>query len=89
MEKYEVELPKGYWGQVQLQRLMANGSDAITGVTFDGFTYNWEVDQGRPVKLSNVTSGERQWIRRDGKLVVDVPRSSAVIVRFDEQCGWA
>lgn len=89
VEKYEVELPKGYWGQVQLQRLMANGSDAITGVTFDGFTYNWEVDQGRPVKLSNVTSGERQRIRRDGKLVLDVPRSSAVIVRFDEQCGWA
>ncbi|KAJ4290738.1 hypothetical protein N0V88_006487 [Collariella sp. IMI 366227] len=31
---------------VGVRRLWANGSDAITGITWDGWTYNWEVDGG-------------------------------------------
>lgn len=66
-------------GEWKVQRLMANGSDAITGITFDGWSYNWELDQGRPVRLGNVTTGET--VEADGNILsVDVPDSSAVLL---------
>ena len=67
---------------VKLQRLMANGSDAISGVTFDGYSYNYELDEGRPVRLWNVTRGETVRINTDGLVSVDVPDSSAAILSF-------
>ncbi|KND92840.1 Beta-glucuronidase, partial [Tolypocladium ophioglossoides CBS 100239] len=30
---------------VLVQRLLANGSDAITGITYDGWSYNWDLDR--------------------------------------------
>lgn len=81
--RYHFKLPAehhGKRGKVQLQRLMANGSDAITGVTFDGYSYNHELDHGRPVMLHNMTSGETGDVGEDGAMFVDVPRSSAVII---------
>lgn len=68
-------------GTVSLQRLMANGSDAITGITFDGYSYNYELDAGRPVLLNNVTRGETAAVR-NGFVKVNVPASSAVILDF-------
>jgi hypothetical protein len=65
-----------------VQRLRANGSDAITGVTFDGWSYNYELDQGLPVRLSNVTIGERLNITND-VVEVTVADSEAVIVTLD------
>lgn len=62
-----------------VRRLMANGSDAITGITFDGWSYNYELDNGRPVKLSNVTTGETLESNK-GVLTVLVPDSSAAIL---------
>ncbi|KAK3905880.1 hypothetical protein C8A05DRAFT_41265 [Staphylotrichum tortipilum] len=46
-------------GEIAIHRLLANGSDAITGITFDGWSYNWELAEGMPVRLGNVTVGER------------------------------
>lgn len=66
-----------------LQRLNANGSDAITGVTFDGYSYNFELDEGKPVLLQNVTRGEQVSVGGDGLVNVDVPWSSAVILELD------
>ncbi|KAH8156926.1 hypothetical protein CIB48_g11321 [Xylaria polymorpha] len=40
-----------------VRRLYANGSDAITGITWDGISYNYELDLGKPVRLQNVTTG--------------------------------
>lgn len=76
---FAFDVPEHWNGkQVSLQRLMANGSDAITGVTFDGWSYSYELDQGRPVKLTNVTTGETA--RVDGGVVeVGVPDSSALL----------
>ncbi|EME80325.1 glycoside hydrolase family 79 protein [Pseudocercospora fijiensis CIRAD86] len=68
--------------EVEVQRLMANGSDAISGITFDGYSYNFELDEGRPVMLGNVTRGETVEVGDDGVVKVDVPWSSAVILRF-------
>ncbi|EXJ80877.1 hypothetical protein A1O3_07164 [Capronia epimyces CBS 606.96] len=67
---------------VQVQRLTANGSDAITGITFDGYSYNYELDGGRPVLLRNVTRGEVLQVSADGMVAVEVPWSSAAILNL-------
>ncbi|KAK3633926.1 hypothetical protein LTR56_015536 [Elasticomyces elasticus] len=87
VERYSFQLSRASRGQVQLQRLMANGSDAISGVTFDGYSYNLELDNGMPVLLSNVTRGETARVGRNGRLSVNVPYSSAVIVHFGEKAA--
>jgi hypothetical protein len=80
-QKYEFQVPDDCKGEVEVQRLIANGSDAITGITFDGWSFNWELEKGRPVRLGNITIGER--VEGDGGVVsVEVPDSSAVILRF-------
>lgn len=59
----------------------------MTGVTFDGLSYNYELANGKPVLLGNVTRGEVLRVNEVGLLSVDVPRSSAVILRFREEKG--
>ena len=86
IERYEFQLPKGYHGIAEIQRLSANGSDAITGVTFDGYSYNYELNNGIPVLLKNVTRGETVRVGSNGKMYIDIPRSSAAIVRFGKEC---
>lgn len=87
VERYSFRLPPDTRGTVQVQRLTANGSDAITGITYDGFSYNYELNNGEPVLLQNVTRGETADVGNDGKLSVDVPRSSAVLISFGEDAG--
>lgn len=65
--------------KVLVQRLWANGSDAISGITFDGWSYNYELDNGKPVRLSNVTIGETVAVT-NGSFEVEVPDSSAVVL---------
>ena len=65
-----------------VQRLMANGSDAITGITFDGWSYNMELNNGKPVRLHNVTTGETVKSSK-GVLTVQVPDSSAALLSLD------
>ncbi|KAK4938874.1 hypothetical protein LTR10_020781 [Elasticomyces elasticus] len=67
---------------VSVQRLIANGSDAITGITFDGLSYNYELEQGKPVMLNNVTRGEVLQVAQNGVVSVDVPWSSAAILNL-------
>lgn len=83
VETYTFQLPQESCEKsLSLQRLTANGSDAITGVTFDGYSYNYELDNGRPVLLSNVTRGETAKVNEQGVLTLEVERSSAVIVEL-------
>ncbi|KAI0126520.1 glycoside hydrolase family 79 protein [Xylariales sp. AK1849] len=65
-----------------IQRLYANGSDAITGITWDGWSYNYELNGGRPVLLDNVTVGETVPIQ-GGIVDVGVADSQAVILNLD------
>lgn len=85
VERYTFQLPQEMSGQATLLRLMANGSDAITGITFDGYSYNYDLDNGKPVMLNNITRGEKAKIGPNGEISVDVPRSSAVILDFGGQ----
>lgn len=68
--------------QVSVQRLSANGSDAISGITWDGWSYNWELDEGRPVRLANVTVGEFVTVSDNGTVAVSVPDSSVAMLSF-------
>ncbi|KAK5630626.1 hypothetical protein RRF57_006341 [Xylaria bambusicola] len=68
--------------EVVVRRLYANGSDAITGITWDGLSYNYELDLGKPVRLRNVTTGEKVEVK-DGAVEVAVPDSQAVVLDFD------
>lgn len=76
---FEFTVPSSWVGkEVGVQWLMANGSDAITGVTFDGWSYNYELDNGKPVKLDNVTTGDT--LKAGEVLKVSVPDSSAALL---------
>jgi hypothetical protein len=78
--EYTFQVPEEC-GEVGVQRLYANGSDAISGITWDGWSYNWELDHGKPVRLSNMTVGEK--VRAEGGTVkVAVQDSTAVILNF-------
>ncbi|RDW89443.1 hypothetical protein BP6252_01475 [Coleophoma cylindrospora] len=68
-------------GKVAVKRLYANGSDAISGITWDGWSYNWELDQGRPVRLSNVTVGEEAFADK-GVVGIVVEDSSAAVLEI-------
>lgn len=78
-------------GRISIQRLLANGSNAITGITFDGYSYNYELDHGKPVLLRNATRGETVEVNKGGSVRVRVPYSSAAIWNFgdiEEEEDW-
>lgn len=79
-QSYTFQIPSGS-SVVNIQRLAANGSDAITGITWDGWSYNWELEQGKPVRLHNVTTGEQAKVQ-DGVFIVEVEDSSATIINI-------
>lgn len=68
-------------GTAHIQRLLANGSDALSGITWDGYSYNYELDNGKPVKMKNVTVGETAKIS-GGVVHVSVPDSSIAMLNF-------
>ncbi|KAK4454591.1 family 79 putative glycoside hydrolase [Podospora aff. communis PSN243] len=76
--------PSPSLGSLRIQRLMAKGTDAITGITWDGWSYNYELDGGRPVRLGNVTVDETVEVEGGGLFTVDVPDGSAVLVHVDD-----
>jgi len=79
---YSFAVPADCNDRVGVQRLWANGSDAITGITWDGYSYNYELNQGKPVRLTNVTTGEIVQVE-NGVVDVTVPDSSVAVLNFD------
>jgi hypothetical protein len=79
---YNFTVPASCAGMGRVQRLMANGSDAITGITFDGVSYNYELAEGKGQFLGNVTKGEGVYVGKDGKFSVQVVDSSAAVVQL-------
>ncbi|KAI1810279.1 glycoside hydrolase family 79 protein [Poronia punctata] len=67
--------------EATVRRLSANGSDAVTGISWDGISYDYELDLGKPVRLCNVTTGEKLLVK-DGAVEVAVPDSQAVVLDF-------
>jgi len=84
---YSFQLPSAcaVGASIAVRRLLANGSDSITGITWDGYSYNWELNLGRPVLLGNVTRGETVEVVSGGIVNADVPYSSVAVL--DLSCG--
>jgi hypothetical protein len=82
VETYNFTLPTSCAGSAVVQRLIANGSDAITGVTFGGMSYNYELQQGKPMQLDNVTKNEIAYVGEDGIVQVTIPHSSAALMQL-------
>lgn len=80
-EKYQFRVD-GIDGEIGVQRLLANGSNSITGVTWDGWSYNYELNDGAPVRLHNVTTGESVDVNK-GIVEIEVPHSSGAILNVD------
>jgi hypothetical protein len=80
---YKFSAPTGCAGHATMQRLMANGSDAITGVTWNGISFNYDLDLGKPVRLSNATRDEDVVISEDGTFSVGLPFSSAAMISLN------
>lgn len=68
-----------------MQRLIANGSDSTRGVTFNGLSFDYDVDGGRGKLVAGegvgVGKDETVWIGADGGVEVWVAASSAAVVR--------
>ncbi|MCJ1403605.1 hypothetical protein MMC11_006828 [Xylographa trunciseda] len=67
--------------EVAVQRLMAAGSDVNTGITWDGWSYAYELNNGQPVKMTNVSTGETVVVS-GGHVSVNMVQSSAAILSF-------
>lgn len=68
-------------GVVDVQRLVANGTDARNGISWDGWSYAIDLDGGLPSRLLNVTVGETASIS-GGIVKVDIPDAQAVMLSF-------
>jgi hypothetical protein len=79
--KYSFQIPHTSAKTISVQRLMANGSDAITGITWDGWSYNYELKSGEPVRQHNVTVGESVAVK-EGVVEIEVPYSSGAILNI-------
>lgn len=77
--RYEFRVP-GASGEVPVQRLLANGSNALSGITWDGWSYNYELEEGAPVRMRNVTVGETLPVSGQGVVQIEVPYSSGAIL---------
>ncbi|KAJ5153369.1 Glycoside hydrolase superfamily [Penicillium canariense] len=79
---YQFHLPEVSAKSLSVQRLLANGTDAITGITWDGWSYNYELQGGAPVRLTNVTAGQSVQVDSEGWVALELPHSSAAILNI-------
>lgn len=80
--KYSFQLSQPAPTELAVQRLMANGSNAVTGITWDGWSYNYELKGGQPVRLHNVTVGEMVPVSKKGIVEIELPWSSGAILNL-------
>jgi hypothetical protein len=65
---------------VTVQRLQAPGSDATSGVTFSGYSWDYNLGQGMPVNVNNA-SPEVLNIT-SGAFTITIPDSEIAILQF-------
>ena len=74
---YVLSAPAACVGEARVDYLQGNGSNAITGLTWAGYSYNQELANGKPVRLTNVTEHEMIRVDYNGDFAIDVPDSAA------------
>jgi hypothetical protein len=80
-QSHVFSIPESQSKSAAVKNLWADGSDVLSGITFDGYSYDFSLDEGRPVLLSNVTRGTTLPIQ-NGLVTVDVMDSTAVILEL-------
>jgi hypothetical protein len=79
---YNFTVPVSCAGVGVVQRLIANGSDATSGITFNGASYDYEIAKGKPKLVDGATKDETVWVGEDGGVAVEIPDSSAALVQL-------
>lgn len=64
-----------------VQRLMGAGANSRTNITFGGVSYDYELRGGKPVVVDPEAQDEQVDVE-DGVVRVEVPASSAVLLRL-------
>jgi hypothetical protein len=82
IQTHQFVVPRGCQSGT-IARLTANGSDAVTGITWEGKSYAYELAEGKGVRMGNVTQGECVDVDEKGGFSVDVAWSSAVVVSLE------
>ncbi|KKA20897.1 Glycoside hydrolase family 79 protein [Rasamsonia emersonii CBS 393.64] len=75
-QNYTIQVPTG--SSWTVKRLTAAGSDVTTGVTFNGFAYEYE-SLGQAVRVNGTTSDEKVTADENGTVTITVRDSEAVI----------
>ena len=66
-----------------VQRLLADGANSISGISWDGLSFNYDLDGGKPVPLENMTAACNEVVRlRNGKFSIELLDSSFALVNF-------
>ncbi|RMZ74141.1 glycoside hydrolase family 79 [Pyrenophora seminiperda CCB06] len=81
-DPYMFQVPSSCKGEADVKRLMAEGSDATTGISWDGYSFDYELGEGRPVRMANAKRGEKLSVREEGMFSVQVPWSSVAIIEL-------
>ncbi|KAK3077111.1 hypothetical protein LTS18_011190, partial [Coniosporium uncinatum] len=80
LQTYSFSGPTSCAGSATVQRLIAEGADAISGITFNGYSYDLEAAGGEPKLSGNATKDEIVYVGSDGIFNIEVPYSSAAMV---------
>ncbi|KAF1984509.1 glycoside hydrolase family 79 protein [Aulographum hederae CBS 113979] len=81
--RYNLALPKSCAGIGIVNRLTASGSQAVTGVTWNGMSFNWEIEGGKGKILGNTTRNEWIAVGSNGVVFLDVVASGAALVKVN------
>ncbi|KAJ5365473.1 hypothetical protein N7517_008359 [Penicillium concentricum] len=73
---YTFQVPNEFTG-AKIERLTAPGSDSLDGITFGGVSYDYDLQQGKPVIID---PQHEQAVFQDGVVSITVPDSSAVLL---------
>ncbi|KAF2097546.1 hypothetical protein NA57DRAFT_58123 [Rhizodiscina lignyota] len=75
---YSVQLPQSN-SNVRLERLQAAGADVTSGITFGGYSYDYALGNGKPVKVKSSNGVTTQKVKGSA-LSVTVADSEALLV---------
>ena len=67
-------------GSATVHMLMGNGSNVLGGASFDGYSYDYGLEQGRGVRVDVALNGQVLRPDAQGTLVLDLPNSSAAVL---------
>lgn len=81
VRSFQFTVPKTASTQIGVRRLSAAGSDSTSGISFDGYSYEYDLQEGMPVLIPNVIRGEILPISQ-GVVNVQLMDSSAAILDF-------